>query len=310
MRVFWDSIIRPCLQHINARSVVEIGSEYGGTTQLLADFARETNGIIHAIDPLPRFDTDAWQQKYNGALVCHTGTSLDVLPNIDAFDAVLIDGDHNWYTVYHELDIIADHAATHGTLPIVFLHDLCWPYGRRDMYYNINRIPEEFRQPHAKSGISEKGELSENGYNAHLDHALHEGGNKNGVATAVEDFLKEHPEWESRTIVVFHGLGILFPKTLMQTHPQFKKFLEQLTLSDVMKKLMEIIEKERIANTLEHFDQMISREKTLRMLHHSTSMLTGERDLLKQRIERIYQTLSWRITSPLRNIHKWIRSKK
>lgn len=307
MRVFWDIIIRPFLQHMNARSVIEIGSEYGDTTQLLADFAREKNGVIHTIDPLPRFDTDAWQQKYNGALVCHTDASLNVLPNIGAFDAVLIDGDHNWYTVYHELDMIADHAAAHGTSPIIFLHDLGWPYGRRDMYYDINRIPEEFRQPHAKSGISDKGDLSENGYNAHLDHALQEGGERNGVATAVEDFLKERPEWESRTIEAFHGLGILFPKTLLQTHPQLKEFLEQLTLSDAMKKLLTIMEQDRIAHALEHFHEMITREKTLRMLYQSTHVLTEERDLLKQRIARIYQTLSWRITEPLRKIDKWIR---
>ena len=307
MRVFWDIIIRPFLQHMNARSVVEIGSEYGSNTQLLADFARETNSVIHTIDPLPRFDTDAWQQKYNGALVCHTDASLNVLPNLGAFDAVLIDGDHNWYTVYHELDMIADHAAAHETSPIIFLHDLGWPYGRRDMYYDINRIPEEFRQPHAKNGISAKGDLSEDGYNAHLDHALHEGGEKNGVATAVEDFLKERPEWESRTIDAYHGLGILFPKSLLQTHPRLEEFLDQLTLSDVMKKLIGIMEKDRIAHTLENFNEMISREKTLRMLHQSTIVQKEEIDLLKQRIGQIYGTISWRITQPIRKIGEWMK---
>jgi hypothetical protein len=46
-------------------------------------------------------------------------------------DAALIDGDHNWYTVYNELRLLAEGARRHGTdLPVLTLHDVGWPYGR------------------------------------------------------------------------------------------------------------------------------------------------------------------------------------
>jgi hypothetical protein len=93
------------------------------------------------------------------------------------FDCIIIDGDHNWYTVYNELKTIAerDLIKTEGT---IFFHDVCWPYGRRDMYYQPKQIPKEFTHPHAWQG--------------EFFAAVHEGGERNGVLNALEDFLKEN----------------------------------------------------------------------------------------------------------------------
>jgi hypothetical protein len=33
------------------------------------------------------------------------------------------------------------------------MHDVLWPYGRRDLYYEPERVPEEFRQPYEMKGI-------------------------------------------------------------------------------------------------------------------------------------------------------------
>jgi hypothetical protein len=33
------------------------------------------------------------------------------------------------------------------------MHDVLWPYGRRDLYYVPERVPEEFRQPYEMKGI-------------------------------------------------------------------------------------------------------------------------------------------------------------
>ena len=69
-------------------------------------------------------------------------------------DAALIDGDHNWYTVYHELRLLHEVARAAGEpLPLLILHDVGWPYGRRDLYYGPEQIPEEFRQPYAQQGM-------------------------------------------------------------------------------------------------------------------------------------------------------------
>ena len=69
-------------------------------------------------------------------------------------DAALIDGDHNWYTVYNELQLLAEVAREAGApLPVLIMHDVGWPYGRRDLYYAPEQIPEEFRQPYAQRGM-------------------------------------------------------------------------------------------------------------------------------------------------------------
>ena len=38
-------------------------------------------------------------------------------------------------------------------LPVIVMHDVLWPYGRRDLYYVPERVPEEFRQPYEMKGI-------------------------------------------------------------------------------------------------------------------------------------------------------------
>ncbi len=65
---------------------------------------------------------------------------------------MFLDGDHNWYTVFHELRLIEEHCQRNERLfPLVLLHDLGWPYGRRDLYYNPETIPAEYRQPYARA---------------------------------------------------------------------------------------------------------------------------------------------------------------
>ena len=97
-------------------------------------------------------------------MTVNKGISLKVLPELhDAFDCILIDGDHNWYTVYHELKVISDRdLLKRGGM--VFFHDVEWPYGRRDMYYQPETIPQEHRHNCAQKGIMwGQSELSEHG---------------------------------------------------------------------------------------------------------------------------------------------------
>ena len=58
--------------------------------------------------------------------------SLDELPRLEKMDAVIIDGDHNWYSVYNELKLLARQVEKGGPFPLSFVHDVGWPYGRRD----------------------------------------------------------------------------------------------------------------------------------------------------------------------------------
>ncbi|HEY0407308.1 MAG TPA: class I SAM-dependent methyltransferase, partial [Pyrinomonadaceae bacterium] len=158
----------------------------------------------------------------------HQGISLDVLPTLtDPFDCILIDGDHNWYTVYHELKIIEERGLQKAG-GAIFFHDVGWPYARRDMYYQPELIPQQFRHPHEQKGIAPgRAELSaEAEFNSTHHNAVREGGARNGVLTAVEDFLKEQPgQFRFVRIEAEFGLGALFKKKDFRANLAFTGFL-------------------------------------------------------------------------------------
>ena len=142
----------------------------------------------------------------------HKTISLEALPLASgSFDCILIDGDHNWYTVYNELRLIRERELLRiGGM--IFFHDVSWPYGRRDMYYQPELIPTAFRHPYQrKAVVPGKSALADGGESdAYLCNATHEGGRRNGVLTAIEDFMKEHQGdyyfWRVRRL---NGLGML-----------------------------------------------------------------------------------------------------
>lgn len=209
MHYFADDVIIPLLKSHGYRTLCEIGAQHGGNTdRLLAGGA----GHITVIDPCVGTDLAAKYRQEPRVTVIR-GRSLDVLPTLDkVFDAFLIDGDHNWYTVFNELRTIE----RRGLLRrggLILLHDVAWPYGRRDLYYAPETIPAEFRRPYAKKGIVRGRSflVETGGANGWLDNALEEGGPQNGVLTAIEDFLAgTEKTYHYFPIDQEHGLGLLF----------------------------------------------------------------------------------------------------
>ena len=91
---------------------------------------------------------------FPGRYFFHGTSASTCSPRAGPCDVALIDGDHNWYTVYNELRLLAEAARREAEpLPVLILHDVCWPYGRRDLYYDPAEIPAEFRQPYARRGM-------------------------------------------------------------------------------------------------------------------------------------------------------------
>jgi len=96
---------------------------------------------------------------------------------------------------------------------MVFLHDVEWPWGRRDMYYQPDMIPPAHRHAWEQKGVVRgRRELVENGgYLPAFRKATREGGARNGVLTAIEDFLREHRgEYDFFRVRGKFGLGILY----------------------------------------------------------------------------------------------------
>ena len=105
---FWKTVIEPAIRASGARRIVEVGALRGENTELMLD-ALPADAELHVIDPVPIFDPEEHRARFGPRYVFHQALSLDVLGSIGAFDAALIDGDHNWYTVYNELRALAGH---------------------------------------------------------------------------------------------------------------------------------------------------------------------------------------------------------
>jgi hypothetical protein len=250
MIALWGQVILPLVNSVDGKRILEIGAEFGLSTQALVNFVRRVDGHLHCIDPVPIFDADEFVAQHEGLVSFYKDTSLNAIPCIPEVDVVLVDGDHNWYTVYNELKLIEeryDHDP--DRLPLIFVHDTGWPYGRRDLYYDPSSVPEEFRQPYAKQGMgpAKRELLPKGGLNADMWNALREGGERNGVLTAVEDYVRESDlKLEFLQLPLYFGLGIIVSKTRISSNPALAAEWEQLQQMLKGEKLITITEKLRM----------------------------------------------------------------
>jgi hypothetical protein len=232
---FWEIVIAPLVRAVAPSTIVEIGALRGDTTMSLLE-SLGSDVRLHVIDPVPQFDPAEHAERFRGEYVFHGDTSLNVLPTLEPVDVALIDGDHNWYTVYNELRLLESQSRHAGQPPpVLILHDVAWPYGRRDGYYAPQQVPPRFRQPNAQLGLERgnPGLLEAGGLNRHVWNAEHEGGSRNGVRTALDDFLGVDPS-AFRAVVLdfFVGLAIAAPAERLASNPELAAMLDRLESPD------------------------------------------------------------------------------
>jgi hypothetical protein len=202
-------IMLPLLDAAEARSVAEVGAYAGDLTRPLLEWAESREARVVAIDPTPqpelvelsesRVDLDLIRKPSHAA--------LSMLPRTDA---VIIDGDHNYYTVSEELRLLADRFSSPDA-PLLMLHDVSWPHARRDAYYEPDRIPPAERQPMVEGGALFPGEpgITDGGL-PYKWVAEREGGPRNGVLTALEDFVDGRSAVRLATVPAFFGLAVVW----------------------------------------------------------------------------------------------------
>lgn len=249
---FWDSVTRPLLDSLEVRSIVEIGVEDGRQTELLLSYATKRNAVVHSIDPVAPPLLPEWRVKFPSAIRFYETLSLEALPFIEQYDVVLIDGDHNWYTVYRELMEIDRRAKSMKQFPVVLLHDIGWPYARRDQYCNPDTIPASERQPYEIGGVHRDwGHLDPEGLNVTYAHATIAGGSKNGVLTAVEDFLTQATEnMFFANIPGMHGLGILTSRRRLRENAALTSLIQSLTPASALHRHITLLEDDRVHGML------------------------------------------------------------
>jgi|6_EtaG_2_1085325.scaffolds.fasta_scaffold01237_5 predicted O-methyltransferase YrrM len=180
--------ISALLSHIDNPSILEIGVDYGQSAlPLIHNLCLNDDFMYQGIDIKIRgeFLEQALQmhnvfihgvnspgdEKTN--VILYHGNSLRVLPDLrDAefkFDLILIDGDHNYFTVSRELEIIKDmiYPST-----IVICDDYNTRWAEKDLYYGE-------KDTYANNPLATKRQETESV----------------GVKNAILDFLKDNPGW-------------------------------------------------------------------------------------------------------------------
>jgi hypothetical protein len=202
-------VMLACLDAAAVKSIAEIGAFAGDLTGVLVAWAAGAGARVQAIDPAPQPGLEQLSAEHP-ELELIRRTSLEALLSIELPDAIVIDGDHNYYTVSGELRLIGERAGGDGALPLLLFHDVLWPHGRRDDYFDAEQIPREARHETVREGdgIVPGDPGTRRGGLPYPRSAAHEGGPGNGVLTAVEEFVAGRSRTRLAVMPAFFGFAV------------------------------------------------------------------------------------------------------
>ena len=240
-------VLFACLDATGARSVAEIGAERGALTRELLAWAARGGARITTIEPLPGPEILELVEEHP-ELELVSEESHDALRHISIPDALIVDGDHNYYTVSEELRLI-DERAPGAELPLLMLHDVGWPNARRDTYHAPDRIPEEHRQPLVGRAALVPGEPGVAHAGLRYEWAAErEGGPANGVLTAIEDFVERREGVRLAIVPGFFGLGIVWHEDAA-----WASAIAEVVVPWDRNPVLERLEAYRVANLVERY---------------------------------------------------------
>lgn len=270
MNRLWEPVISPIFKFINPKVIVEIGAEKGINTENILKYCLNHDAKLISIDPNPLFDINKFKLNFGEKFTLLNELSLNCLQYIGDYDCILIDGDHNYFTVFNELLIIGE-KFNQDSFPIIFLHDVGWPYGRRDLYYNPENIPKEFLNDYSRLGMYPgKSELlAHGGLNSNLLNANDENTPNNGVLTAIEDFINHSSlDLDFHLFSPFHGLGIIHRKD-----ENLYLFIENLFKSD---EILNFVEMYYIKKIIHYENNMLDSNEKIELLNDNVDNFRNE----------------------------------
>ncbi len=259
-------------------SVTEVGALDGDLTRLLLLWANRSEGRVIAVDPSPHPDLEMLARDHTGLSLIRE-TSHAALTHAPLSDAIILDGDHNYYTVSEELRIIAERAAEEQRrLPLVVLHDVGWPHGRRDDYYVPEQIPPAHRQPIVSEGCLYPGDPGTRPGALPFHYpAAREGGPRNGVLTAVEDFIHTREHLHLAIVPTFFGMGVIWERTMPEAGA-LSELLADWDRNPHLKRL----ERNRVLHLANTMVQLNAVREAERRLAEQNQRLARQRELLER----------------------------
>jgi hypothetical protein len=281
-------LVMKVLDAAGGTSVTEVGALDGDLTRLLLLWAERSRAEVIAVDPSPHPDLEMLAAE-NPRLRLIRETSHVALADAPLSDTIILDGDHNYYTVSEELRIIAARSEQEQRrLPLLHLHDVGWPHGRRDDYYAPEQIPAEYRQPIAPEGCLYPGDPGIRPAGLPFHHpAAREGGPRNGVLTAVEDFVSDRAQLQLAIVPTFFGVGLIWDETT----PDAGALTELLSNWD-RNPLLDRLERNRVLHLANAQVQLNAVREAERRLAEQDKQLTRQRELLERMLQsRAFQAL-------------------
>jgi glycosyltransferase involved in cell wall biosynthesis len=180
MNISWNILIRPVIEEINANYIVEVGSDTTINTGNILEYCKDNNARMTAVAPYPS-SYMADHKKYGNKFEYYLETGLNRLPLLKDYDAIIIEGEHDYSTLYNELKTVE----LNKKFPIIF-------------FFQVGLYTEGYcgKENHDKT------ELDENDREEELEGML---------LNSVKDFIEESKQEFTFKLISCYDLGIMYP---------------------------------------------------------------------------------------------------
>ncbi len=177
--------VKQTLSNINSPKILEVGLDRGITTIPIFSFLCRVHENFEFVGVDVLFQESLLitlqniDRMQSQKISLYQESSLNVLPRLvessKKFDVILLDGDHNYYTVSKELSYLDDLSSENS---IVIIDDYHGRWSEKDLWYSEREGYENVSQATKKIETE-----------------------KRGVKPAVDEFLVSNPHWEISTLM-------------------------------------------------------------------------------------------------------------
>jgi hypothetical protein len=222
-------VIAPLIEALEPRRAIETGAGSGRLTERVLDASGAQHAVLHAVDPAPRLDPGLLARS-GERLEVHSERAVSAIGGIGAVDLALLDGDPNWYSVHSELTLLLRAAEREErAAPLLVVHNVHWPFGRRDGYYDPTAIPPaHLRDPTQLGLLPGQRDPAEEGLRLTPWCARRDFEPRSGVLSAVEDTVAASElDWTVVEVPGFHGVAVLVEARRLAERPALGAALEE-----------------------------------------------------------------------------------
>ena len=255
MHAPWNSVLQSLIKAVERTRVLCLGSETESHQDKLAEAICSLGIQFTLVGSKASFDREALKRKHGPLFQLIQNNNPSSLENYFPADLVFIRGASNWFTVFNHLKLVESLCDKGGyTFPVVGVFNTGWPYGRRDSYAEHSEVPAQFKQPHKTGGLipGSNGVHLSAGFDLNSEHAIEEGGSKNGVLTAIDEFISStSQELRLTTLEGLHGISLVYSQEVLSRNSNLNNLIKDFSPSTILAEHLSEVEKQRVLAEVE-----------------------------------------------------------